>query len=180
MMADMHALLIEKLKSINSDITAQKIELKDIVFEERMKLLCFHCACYNSKFTCPPKIPEINYKKMIEEEYENALAVYCVFDVDKQTFPSIRKKSTNILHKALLKLEKILWDNNFPTAVSFIGGGCKLCKDGCGKEKCSNPYAARISMEATGINVVKTYKNIGVDIIFPPQNTLGRYGLIVW
>jgi predicted metal-binding protein len=168
MMADMHSFLIEKLKSINSDITAQKIELKDIVFEERMKLLCFHCACYNSTFTCPPKIPEINYKKMIEDEYENALAVYCVFDVDEQT------------HKALLKLEKILWDNNFPTAVAFIGGGCKLCKDGCGKEKCNNPYAARISMEATGINVVKTYKHIGVDIIFPPQNTLGRYGLIVW
>ena len=59
-MGNMHDLLIKELKTINSNISAQKLNLTDCVFEERMKLLCFHCDCYNSKFTCPPKIPNIN------------------------------------------------------------------------------------------------------------------------
>ena len=45
-------------------------------------------------------------------------------------------------------------------AISFIGGSCKLCKNGCAKDKCNNPGMARIPLEATGVNVIKSLDNI--------------------
>jgi len=48
-----------------------------------------------------------------------------------------------------LKMEKLLWEKNNSTAISFIGGSCKLCKNGCGSDKCNNPYMARSPLEAT-------------------------------
>jgi len=150
------------------------------VFEERVKALCFHCASYSTKWTCPQKMPKINYEKVFSE-YKNGLLVYCKFDnIKEEEFPEIRKKSTNLLHKELLKLEKICWNNNLPMAISFIGGGCKLCKNGCADDKCRNPYLARIPLEATGINVIKSLEKIEIDVSFPVKETLCRYGLLLF
>lgn len=65
-------------------------------------------------------------------------------------------------------------------AVSFIGGSCKLCKNGCGKDKCNNPYLSRTPVEAIGINVVKSAKENGISITFPPENDIIRIGLLLW
>ena len=39
---------------------------------------------------------------------------------------------------------------------------------------------ARIPMEATGINVIKTLKEVGYDINFPIEDSLSRVGLLLW
>lgn len=74
-----------------------------------------------------------------------------------------------------------MWEHNRPMAISFIGGSCKLCKNGCGPERCNQPYSARIPFEATGVNVIKTMEEqTGVKITFPPKDKLERIGLILW
>ena len=85
-----------------------------------------------------------------------------------------------MLHHTILDLEKYLWDNNNSTAISFIGGSCKLCKNGCGSEHCNNPYKARSPLEATGLNVVKTAEKCGIDINFPPDGAIIRIGMILY
>lgn len=155
------------------------IKHSDLVFEERVKMNCFYCGKYNANWKCPPKIPEIDFKKMFLE-YDNLAFIYCRYLVTSENYNTVRNESSVLLHHTLLKLEKYLWDNNNSTAISFIGGSCKLCKNGCGKEGCNNPYNARSPLESTGLNVVKTAKNSGIEINFPPTDSIIRIGMILW
>lgn len=138
-----------------------------IIFEERVKLKCFHCSRYSQNWMCPPNIPDLNYLRILNE-YDNGLLVWHKMED--------RKESSIILHKALLEAEKLLWDNNYPLAISFIGGSCKLCDTGCDRDRCSQPELARIPLEAIGVNVIKTS---GLPIVFPPKE-IYRVGLLAW
>ena len=95
-------------------------------------------------------------------------------------YSEIRNESSIILHKLLLELEKLMWKNNNSNAISFIGGSCKLCRGGCGKEKCNNPYLSRSPLEAIGVNIIKSARKYGVDIKFPTDRHLIRIGLLLW
>ena len=161
------------------NITIHEISPSKIEFEERVKLKCFFCNRYNQKWTCPPKIPKVDYEQIIKKEYSEAIILEYKLKVNDDNFEEIRTKTTNYLHKTMLDLEKYLYKNNCSIATSFIGGSCKLCKN-CNPEHCNNPLLARIPMEATGINVLKTMKNIGVEIKFPITDSLSRFGLLLW
>lgn len=150
-----------------------------MVFEERVKQKCFHCKNYNYKWTCPPKTPTVDYSKLFCE-YEHAAVVICKVSIDSEHFEEKRSLSTNIIHKSLLYLESELYKENNTMALSFIGGSCKLCKNGCNKEHCVNPYLSRMPWEATGCNVIESLKSIGVNVTFPITDTLYRYGLFLW
>jgi len=161
------------------DLKVAKIEIGNFVFEQRVRQKCFHCANYGYKWTCPPHLPDVDYPSMFAE-YEHFAVVICEVFIDKNDFEEKRQKSTNIIHRALLYLEKQLYENDNSMAMSFIGGSCKLCKNGCKKEKCANPYLSRIPWEATGCNVISSLKNIGIEVHFPITTSLHRYGLIMW
>ncbi len=155
---------------------------KEAVFEECVKMNCFYCGKYGRNWRCPPNLPNLNYPKMFSE-YDEGLFVYYLFDVSNKTqFESIRSESSVMLHKTLLNMEKWLYNHNRSTAISFGGGSCKLCKGGCGKERCNNPYMSRSPLEATGVNIVKTAAKYGIDVIFPllPREKIMRLGLIMW
>jgi len=151
----------------------------DLVFEERVKLNCFYCKYYNTHWKCPPKIPPIDYRKVVSE-FEHGAFVKIELPFSENDFSEIRIRSTNDLHRGLLKLEHYMWEHNHPLSVSFIGGSCKLCKNGCGTERCNNPYQARMSMEGAGINVIKSLEKYGLHIVFPPKNRLTRVGMLLW
>lgn len=153
---------------------------KAFCFEERVLMNCFYCKNYNLNWKCPPRIPKIDYQRMMAE-YDNGAFVLFEFAVNEDNFSEIRAKSTNDLHHALLALEKYLWEHDRPMAISFIGGSCKLCKNGCGPERCNNPYLARVPFEATGVNVLKTVEEqTGLHLSFPPREKLSRVGLLLW
>lgn len=171
--------LIEAVFS-NRNFKTIEIKTSQICFEERVKLKCFQCNKYNHKWTCPPKIPKLDYETIIKKEYSKGLLVCYEEPINKENFESVRLTTTVKLHQALLKAEKFLYENNNVLVLSFIGGSCKLCKNGCNPERCNNPQMARIPMEATGINVIKTAKEAGFDIDFPIENLLLRVGLLLW
>ncbi|MEQ2722824.1 DUF2284 domain-containing protein [Phascolarctobacterium faecium] len=170
---------LENIISKNSFMSLIFIRNEDFVYEERVQLNCFYCSRYNTKWTCPPKIPPINYKKIISE-YNNLYILKYERNFQKEDFDVVRNESTNAIHRTLLQMEKFLYINNNSLAISFIGGSCKLCKNGCGKERCNNPGMARIPLEATGVNVIKTLENIGIKVQFPIKDRFYRYGLIAW
>ncbi len=156
------------------------IDHKDIVFEERIRMNCFYCGKYNSCWKCPPNLPkDLDFKKMFGE-FDNIALVYRNFPITSETFSTVRRDSSVALHNTLLDLEGFLWQNNNSTALSFIGGSCKLCKNGCGKDRCNNPYKARTPIEATGVNIVSTIAKYGVEVNFPPEDHITRIGMILW
>ncbi len=171
--------LFKKLLSTKK-IEIFEIKTSDFCFEQRVELKCFYCSNYNKKWTCPPKIPKVDYKTIIQNEYKEGLIIRYSEEITKETFQEVRLRTTNMLHKILLDAEKFLYDRNVIMVLSFIGGSCKLCKNNCNPQKCNNPQLARIPMEATGINVVKTLKKINIDVDFPIENNLSRYGLLLW
>ena len=155
------------------------IDLKDLVFEERVIMNCFYCGRYGRNWRCPPNLPQINYEKMFNEFSYGAL-VYVATPVNDKSYNDVRNTSSLILHKGLLRMEKYFWDHNNSTCLSFIAGSCKLCKDGCGEKKCNNPYDSRSPLEATGVNVIETAKKYGLNITFPVVKDMIRCGLIEW
>lgn len=177
---DLVEVLQQALTLWDETILSLAISPRILEFESRVALLCFHCARYNNCWTCPPRIPNLDYPKIITTEYKNALLVYCQMPVPPEDFEEVRFRSTEKVHKALLHLEQVLREHNKPMVVSFIGGSCKLCKKGCAADRCRNPYLARIPIEATGVNLVKSLHKVGVDIKFPVTDILKRYGLLLW
>lgn len=162
------------------ELNAIPIKWSDIVFEERVKQKCFHCANYHTKWTCPGHLPVIDYKELVRE-YEHAAVIICKMPLEQGTVDEdVRYKSTNMVHRAMLYLEGELYKRNNTLAISYIGGSCKLCKNGCNPDRCANPGLSRVPWEATGCNVVSTLKNIGIDVVFPPTDSLYRYGLFLW
>lgn len=160
------------------DMHTARIAIEEIEFEQRFEILCFYCARYNNKWTCPPRIPKVDYKKVFAE-YDNALLVYNSIPI-RDDYEKARTDSTVSLHRALLDVENFLFQNGNSLRISFIGGSCKLCKNDCAPDKCRNPYQARIPLEATGVNVIRTAAKCGIEITFPAVDMLSRVGLILW
>lgn len=155
-----------------------RVDPKSIEFEQRLELLCFYCAHYNVKWTCPPKIPKADYQKVFGE-YDHALLVTYQMTVQEDPMKA-RTDSSVKLHRALLDIEDFLLQRGNPFRLSFIGGSCKLCKNDCAKDKCRNPYEARIPLEATTVNVIKLAERCGIELKFPVEETIRRIGLILW
>lgn len=172
--------LIDHVAEKYPDYYIVPVKYEDLIFEERVKMNCFYCGKYNVNWKCPPKIPaSIDFQKMFGE-YDNLALVYSRYYFNADNYNMVRNDSTTELHNTLLKLESFLCEHNNSTAISFIGGSCKLCKNGCGKERCNNPYKARSPLEATGINVVKTAAKYGIEIVFPPKDFIIRMGMLLW
>jgi predicted metal-binding protein len=161
------------------DIKVIQVNTEDFIFEERVKQNCFYCERYGINWKCPPNIPSFCYKTVLSE-YEYACFVYKSFAFIKDDYFAVRTESSVYLHKNLLVMERYLFECSAGLVTSFIGGSCKLCKNGCGKERCNNPAQARIPLEATGMNIIKTAMHYGIDISFPVKDYLTRIGLILW
>jgi len=167
------------LKEIDPRIESVEVSSKEIVFEERVRLACFNCGRYGVNHTCPPRIPDVDYKKVFFE-YQHALLIWCIMEFDEKNEANVRRESTQLIHHSLLKAEKYFWDNDNSLATSFIGGSCKLCAQGCAKDGCRQPLLSRIPLEATGVNVVKTCLEKGLVISFPVEGKFYRVGMLLW
>lgn len=181
----------EELKEIlhekYPEVEVREIQYKDIVFEERVRLKCCHCKNYKEKWTCPGKMPELDYRQIISE-YEHKAVVISksalhVGAGERRETDGVMKKFREgvvLLHRAMLYMEGELFKRNNAMAESFIGCSCQLCEEGCAAEKCRHPEQARVPWDATGCNVVKTLEKIGIQVTFPATEYMYQYGLFVW
>ena len=177
MMAEIHTGQLQQIIRIKyPEVEILPIRMEDIVFEERVRLKCLHCRNYTAKWTCPGRLPQLNFRQIISE-YEHAAVVAC--KASGVSAEDIRQAGVT-LHRAMLDLEAELFRRNSPMAVSFIGGCCELCKDGCNPQACAFPEQARIPWDAIGCNVVRSLANIGISVDFANKQTCYRYGLFLW
>lgn len=172
--------MINSIKNKYPYLQGVMIKPSKLIFEERVRMSCFNCGKYYTNWKCPGNMPQnIDYRKMVCE-FENGAFVYVKIPLSNERFEDIRAESSIMLHKAILDMEKYLWEHNIAMVLSFIGGSCKLCKNGCGAESCNNPYKSRSPVEAIGVNVVKSAAEYGIDVLFPPGDYMMRLGLILW
>lgn len=171
--------MLDFVREKGFEIYGCQIDSSKLVFEERVTMNCFYCEKYGNNWRCPPKIPSIDYKKMMEE-FDNIMFIYIKMSLENENYAQVRNESSIKLHRALLECEQWLYNHNNSTSLSFIGGSCKLCKNGCAQDRCANPYYSRTPVEALGINVVKSAELCGIEIKFPPTEYMMRIGLLLW
>lgn len=167
------------LQSRFPTMDAVAIRHEDLVFEERVRLKCFHCRNYQSKWTCPGHLPQLDFCRLINEYEHLAVISFKPSEVSGQPLADEYKQAGNELHRAMLFLESELMKHNNALAQSFIGGSCELCEGGCPPDKCAHPEQARIPWDAAGCNVVRSLANIGIQVDFTGKD-ICRYGLFMW
>jgi len=187
--------IMKKLRMDLDGLTKKAIELgasrvlyiktEDLVFDERAILACYNCKRFGITQTCPggSQYPNIDYKKLIRSYKHGMIIILERPFTSKKQFDVERTKSTIDLHKILLELEKLSLAKGHHFKLSFIGGSCKLCKQGCPKNSCRHPNLSRIPVEGTGVDVLKTLEKYNIKLKFPVEGlkkgTLNRIGLLV-
>jgi predicted metal-binding protein len=168
------------------DIVGEINPCDDIAFDFRSTYKCFTCSKYGTVPTCPPFIPDFGYFKRLILCYRKGFILVKKFEYkNAKDYKNIRNESSIRLQKILLFLEQQAFARNYYWAISFTGGSCRVCGKACSHSGvCNNKSKGRIPMEACGIDVFKTCKNIKIDIpCFPnsinPSGVLYRVGLFL-
>lgn len=148
-------------------VDARVIPTEDIVVENRVILRCkYWCNEYGKNWSCPPYAPSIEEFRKILKEYKHALVVKF------QSAPSVDAwmKEKERAHIALLKLEKIAFEEGFTFALLLRPGGCNICPKCDVTRPCLHPEMLRFPPEAVGINLIETLKKAKMNLKFPVTN----------
>jgi predicted metal-binding protein len=152
---------------------------KELVFDIKVCEACKSCKRYGLTGCCPPHIGTFEYyKKLLKKYTYGKVFVLKVVADDPKNWQEIGRKSSQDLHKVLLEEREKLLNEGHYFNVILGGGSCKHCKE-C-SIPCKTPQFRAIPIEATGINVVTTLKQLGLFIRFPVRKVFYRVGLLLW
>jgi predicted metal-binding protein len=159
-------------------------KVKDVIYEPILvRSYCLKCVNYNRAGGCPPRAPKL---EGIARPDDPVWLIYCLF-LSQFNPPKVAESPNVAIHwkfqDALLSrfLVNIGWSLLERTGGTFLSNGycqgChgKKCNFKLGFEYCGNPKKRTYSMEATGINVVKTVdKCFGVKMFWYNRNNIGE------
>lgn len=185
---------------------AASFDAKSVVVDERARLKCSIPICddYGLNLMCPPNVMSIQAFREILAKYNHAILIQIEAPIPPKMMEEIRKaedvaalyKSTKFLdiykktfdpvklklHRIVHKVEAQAFALGYRFATGFTAGSCKLCKE-CvaisSHEPCRQPFRARPSMEAVGIDVFKTAENASLPFEIPPKHKTVWNGLVL-
>ena len=194
--------LCQEAKKLGA-VNAVACMASDIVVDLRANLKCHVpiCPYYGNNLMCPPYImkasefqeilSKYNYAVLIQAEIslpeeviqatyqENSIAD--LFSNYKQSFsPTLNELSK--FDELISKIEAAAFNLGYRFAAGFSGGTCKLCDECVAKqpgESCRHPFKARPSMEAVGIDVLKTAEKAGLTATAPAMNIIVAHGMVL-
>lgn len=155
----------------------KEISVRDIVLDFRTTYKCFTCEKYGKVPLCPPNIPDVDYFERLLKCYNYGLLVIKKYTYHNETeYENSRSESGVRIQKILLFMEQQAFQRNYYWNISFTGGSCRMCGKVCSTDSkvCKNKEQGRIPLEAIGVDVMKTCKNMGVDISPFPHPTLNH------
>jgi len=180
---------------------AIEIPCKFIIFDPKVQTYCnnpkFKCPNYAHSWACPPEAP---YLEKEITEFQKFFLIYYQFNINEY-IREVRKKhprkSEHSIRNSLyrqdiardyldLEISSFLESYKEPIDKKLVlwDGYCRVCsKEGklCSydlDEPCRYPHNKRFSMEAVGINVDKTVRNLKIPLEWPPINYVYRFGLV--
>ncbi|HYA32403.1 MAG TPA: DUF2284 domain-containing protein [Candidatus Bathyarchaeia archaeon] len=166
---------------------AQVFDASLIVVDERVRLKCSVPVCrnYNVCLMCPPNVMPLDEFRDVLARFQKALLMQIAYDVPDWMLDRIHAAedlatlyqdeaylkgwdetylvAKNTLDTIAARLEAAAFKKGLKFATAFSAGKCTLC-DACAGagHSCRNPYKARPSMEAMGIDVGETARNAGL------------------
>ena len=172
----------------------------DLIFTDpRVRLKCQVPICphYGRNMMCPPNT-------ITPAEFAEALAKYDAaiivqFDVELDgpmlekvkamplteleghtPYREVMNEPSKRMMEALGQLEQDAGRMGYRFAAAFAAGPCTLCETCAGPSgPCRNPFSARPSMEAVGIDVIATADKAGVPIKYPAVGKAIWTGLLL-
>jgi len=179
------------------------IQYDDIYFDPKVQEMCispgFKCPFYGHSWSCPPNAP---YLEKELSTYSEFYLICSIFDLE--TYIKKEKERTNrsefyIKNTFFLtntfesrdlenEFEKFLaqYNKEHKKRRLLFDGTCKYCKiQNAGNctfdtgEPCRYPKEKRFSMEAIGIEVIRTVLGLKskLDIEYPSKKNSYRFGL---
>ncbi|MGZ4863924.1 MAG: DUF2284 domain-containing protein [Halobacteriota archaeon] len=166
---------------------ARVFDAKDVVVDERVRLKCCVPVCrnYSVSLMCPPTVMSLDEFRTVLSRFQKALLIQIGYDVPDLMLERIHAATDlaalyndeaylegwnqtyliakNTLETIADRLEADAFKKGFKYATAFSAGKCTLCEACAGiGNRCRNPYKARPSMEAMGIDVGETARNAGL------------------
>jgi len=78
--------------------------------------------------------------------------------------PEDENKLWHQIRELVAKIERDMFLDSFYKAFGMGAGPCHLCEKCDVTKPCKHPYEARPSMEACGIDVYQTVRNVGLNL----------------
>lgn len=179
--------------------SAKVISARRIVVDKRVRLKCSvpRCVEYGRNLMCPPNTIPVEEFREILGLYKRAIMLQVETDVDSldKSGRRLGKDSSDDidvqtgargwqlkLHRLVNDLETEAFKQGYYLAAGITGGDCRLCEEcvtvASGKP-CRHPFEARPSMEAMGIDVIRTCRNAGLPLSFSSSRKVRWTGLVL-
>ncbi len=181
-------------------MTRIEIKREKIIFDPKVQTYCnnprFRCPNYGHNWACPPEAP---YLDNILTNYTRFYLIYEKFDLKgyikekKSKFPTHNEeKIINSFYRENFMRDWIeedirrfikKFEGKFKEIFILWDGHCRVCEKEqkmCTHDEgleCRYPNDIHYSMEAVGIDVTETVKNLNLDIEWPPKNHAYRFSL---
>jgi len=180
-----------------------QIQYDDIYFDRKVQEMCispnFKCPFYGHSWSCPPNSP---YLEKALSTYTEFYLIYSMFNLEgyiqkekertnrsefyiKNTFLLTKSFESNDLENEVAKFLN-QYDKAYKKLLLLYDGSCKYCKTqkagACSfdsGEPCRFPKEKRFSMEAIGIEVIRTIRDLKnkLNIKYPSNKYSYRFGL---
>jgi predicted metal-binding protein len=165
-------------KALSMGITKAKIiDTKTVVVANWVRLKCqYGCGGYARRLTCPPYSPTPDFTKKMLSEYSRALLMQI-----ENIAPREEKKMSRKLRNVVADLERELFLAGYYKAFGMASGPCRFCRTCDTAKPCRYPYGVRPAMEACGIDVYQTVRNIGftLEVVKTEDSCCTYNGLIL-
>ena len=187
-------------EALRRGATAAKIiSARSVIVDPRVRLKCLVpiCSSYGKNLMCPPNVMTVQEFADILGRYRKALIIQVETDFDsrdksksnlsKEICDKLDRETGTVrwqrkLHRLVNDMERIAFKKGLRFAAGLIGGECSLC-DECraleDRRGCAHPFMARPSMEAVGIDVVKTCENAGLSVSLSSAEKVRWTGLVL-
>jgi predicted metal-binding protein len=178
---------------------ANIIPAKDIAIDRRVRLKCMVPLCENfaRHLLCPPNLMSVDEFQETLHLYTHALLIQLESENDstdrskkalgKDLIKELKGEDGDDryerrLHEIVNRAEAAAFKKGFYLAAGFIGSECLLCHE-CvaqrGGRHCRHPFQARPSMQAMGIDVIKTCEKAGMPVRLSSKEKVRWTGLVL-
>lgn len=162
----MHQDSFKQIEAMAKELGFLEVHLmksSDVVTARWVRLKCrYGCAKYNTSWCCPPAAPNLQMTREILSEYE--MVILLVSENTNEHFyrnSTVKRRIQIKQWKSTVALERKLFLMGYYKAFGLPADTCALCKECAYPKQCKFPNEKRPTLEACGIDVFQTVKNLG-------------------
>ncbi len=178
---------------------AKIIDVSEVITDHRVRLKCSVplCSSYGRNLMCPPNTMSAEEFAKVLRLYKKAVLVQVETDMDSsdksaksldgrlceeldKATDSARWQRT--LHMLVNSVETEAFKKGFYLAAGLTGGECSLCGECVGIQSgkpCRHPFEARPSMEALGVDVIRTCEKARMPVKLSSKTRVRWTGLVL-